>query len=234
MKANEHFSIYYSEAWRNAKRALARRESRAMPLWLQATLSAACAVVFQLASLDVYAQSRERSGKEVVDSVCGNCHASGANGAPRIGDKKAWSKLSSRGLTGLSKQALNGIRKMPPHGARMDLTDTEIERAVTYMVNESGGNWNAPVSRKEPQRTRSGEEIVNMQCSKCHQEGKGGAPKIGDRKDWIPRLTNGFDYLVRSAINGHGAMPARGGIASLTDHEIRGAIVYMYNPGTAR
>jgi hypothetical protein len=39
--------------------------------------------------------------------------------------------------------------------------------------------------------------------------------------------------LVRSAINGHGPMPPRGGMADLTDSEIRGAIVYMFNPGGA-
>ena len=87
------------------------------------------------------AQKVERSGKEVVDAVCIACHGTGANGAPRIGDKKAWSKLASRGLTGLSQSALKGIRNMPPHGGNPALTDTEIERAITYMVNQSGGHW---------------------------------------------------------------------------------------------
>jgi hypothetical protein len=64
----------------------------------------------------------------------------------------------------------------------------------------------------------------------CHQEGVGGAPRIGDRAAWIPRAKIGFDVLVRSAINGHGGMPARGGLANLTDGEIRAAIAYMLNP----
>ncbi|MDH3281580.1 MAG: hypothetical protein OEQ18_10680, partial [Gammaproteobacteria bacterium] len=33
-----------------------------------------------------------------------------------------------------------------------------------------------------------------------------------------------------SAIHGHGGMPPRGGQASLTDSEIRSAILYMFNP----
>jgi hypothetical protein len=69
-----------------------------------------------------------------------------------------------------------------------------------------------------------------MQCVKCHQTGVSGAPKIGDRDAWIPRLKQGLDLLVRSAINGHGPMPPRGGMNDLTDSEIRGAIVYMFNP----
>ena len=178
------------------------------------------------------AQNAERSGKEVVDSVCAACHRTGEHGAPKIGNRKAWSKLAARGLTGLSKNALNGIRQMPPHGGNPGLSDTEVERAITYMVNQSGGRWTEPVSRTSKAPERSGEQIVQMQCSKCHQEGVGGAPKIGDRSAWIPRLKPGLDVVVRSAINGHGGMPARGGMANLTDAELRSAIIYMFNKGT--
>jgi cytochrome c5 len=178
------------------------------------------------------AQNAERSGKEVVDAVCVTCHGTGANGAPKIGDKKAWSKLASRGLTGLSQSALKGIRKMPPHGGNLALTDTEVERAITYMVNQSGGHWTEPVGTSAPAE-RSGEQVVKAQCVKCHETGVGGAPKIGDRVAWIPRFKQGVDPLVRSAINGHGGMPARGGLANLTDQELRSAIVYMFSPVTA-
>jgi cytochrome c5 len=178
------------------------------------------------------AQNAERSGKEVVDAVCIACHGTGANGAPKIGDKKAWSKLASRGLGGLSQSALKGIRKMPPHGGNLALTDTEVQRAITHMVNQSGGHWTEPVSPTAAAAERSGEKVVKAQCVKCHEAGVGGAPKIGDRAAWIPRLKQGVDPLVRSAINGHGGMPPRGGLANLTDREIRNAIVYMFNPAT--
>lgn len=179
-----------------------------------------------------WAQKTERSGKEVVDAVCIACHGTGANGAPKIGDKKAWSKLASRGLSGLSESALKGIRNMPPHGGNMTLTDTEIERAITYMVNQSGGRWSEPVSRTTPVAERTGGQVVKAQCIKCHETGVGGAPKIGDRTAWLPRFKQGLEPLVASAINGHGGMPPRGGLASLTDREIRNAIVYMFNPAT--
>lgn len=177
-------------------------------------------------------QRGERSGKAVVDAVCSNCHATGVNGAPKIGDKDAWSKLSSHGLTGLTQVALKGIRQMPPHGGNMALTDTEIKRAVTYMVNQSGGHWTEPISKTTPPAARSGEQVVQARCVKCHQTGVGGAPKIGDRDAWIPRVKQGLDAVVRSAINGHGAMPPRGGMADLTDAEIRSAVIYMFNNGT--
>lgn len=198
----------------------------------QLTLLVVIAVGAGTAAPDAIAQNTERSGKEVVDGVCIACHGTGAHGAPKIGNKKAWSKLAARGLTGLSRSALNGVRQMPPHGGNPALTDTEIERAITYMVNQSGGHWNEPVSRTTKAPERSGEQIVRMQCVKCHRDGVGGAPRIGDRSAWIPRLKPGLDVVVRSAINGHGGMPARGGMANLTDAELRSAIIYMFNRDT--
>lgn len=184
------------------------------------------------ASSSAAAQSHDRTGKEIVDSLCISCHGTGAAGAPKIGDAKAWAERASRGLTSLSKNALTGIRQMPPHGGNPNLTDTDLERAITYMVNQSGGHWTEPVSRTAAAPARTGKEIVEAQCVKCHGTGVGGAPRIGDRAAWIPRLKPGLDVVVRSAIHGHGGMPPRGGMADLSDVEIRSAIVYMFNAGT--
>jgi cytochrome c5 len=192
-------------------------------------LSLAASITAQTAS----AQSGERSGKAVVEAVCSSCHRTGVNGAPKIGDKKAWAQLESRGLTGLTDIALKGIRKMPAHGGNQALSDSEIERAITYMVNQSGGHWTEPTSKRTPAAERSGKQIVQVQCTKCHQTGVDGAPKIGDRVAWIPRLKQGLEAAVLSAIKGHGPMPARGGMANLTDSEIRAAIVFMVNQGVA-
>lgn len=172
----------------------------------------------------------DRSGKEVVDTVCASCHATGKDRAPRIGDNKAWAARASQGLTALSAHALNGIRNMPAHGGSAAVTDTEIARAVTYMVNKSGGHWIEP---RDPSLAlgRNGEELVQQQCAKCHQDGLNGAPKIGDRAAWIPRMSKGLDLLVKSAVHGHGAMPARGGIADLSEREIESAVTYMFNYG---
>jgi cytochrome c5 len=202
-----------------------------IPKQLMAVLcfSLAASVTAQTAG----APSGERGGKEVVEAVCSACHRTGVNGAPKIGDKRAWAKLESQGLTGLTEIALKGIRKMPAHGGNQALSDTEIERAITYMVNQSGGRWTEPTSKRTPAVERSGKQIVHVQCAKCHQTGVDGAPKIGDRAAWIPRLKQGLEAAVLSAIKGHGPMPARGGMANLTDSEIRAAIVFMVNQGVA-
>ncbi len=196
-------------------------------------VAAVVGAILLIASQAASAQSADRSGKQVVDTVCAACHATGAKGAPKIGDRKAWSKRASQGLTSLTQNALNGIRQMPAHGGNPSLSDLEIGRAVAYMVNKSGGHWVEPVSAKDLATERSGEQVVKAQCVKCHQDGVGGAPKIGDRDAWIRRMNQGLDYLVRSAIRGHGGMPPRGGQANLTDPEIRSAILYMFNPAGA-
>lgn len=80
---------------------------------------------------------------------------------------------------------------------------------------------------------RSGKDVVGTVCSACHGPGVQGAPRIGAQKAWAPRVSKGIDNLVRSAIHGHGGMPARGGQANLTDGELRAAILYMFDPAGA-
>jgi len=177
------------------------------------------------------AQRKERQGKDVVDAVCSGCHLQGKDNAPRIGDVNAWSVRASQGLTALTNNAVKGIRNMPAHGGNAGVSDIEIERAITYMVNQSGGHWVEPVGGGTPAVVRTSESIVRAQCATCHESGRDGAPKIGDQAAWIPRLKRGLDPLVASAVHGHGPMPSRGGLPDLSDAEIRGAIVYMFSYG---
>ncbi|HEY8068590.1 MAG TPA: c-type cytochrome [Burkholderiales bacterium] len=80
-----------------------------------------------------------------------------------------------------------------------------------------------------PGAPRAGEEIVKAICGACHLTGAAGAPKIGDKAAWGPRIKEGFNHLLATAIKGEKAMPPRGGAADLTDFELSRAIVYMAN-----
>ena len=165
-------------------------------------------------------------------STASALHATGP--APRRAEDRRPKGLGEARVAGSDepprKRALEGIRQMPSHGGNQNLTDIEIERAITYMVNQSGGHWTEPTSRDEPTGRPQRRADRSERCATCHQTGEGGAPRIGDRSAWIPRIKQGLDSVVRSAINGHGGMPARGGQADLTDAELRSAIVYMMNP----
>lgn len=75
----------------------------------------------------------------------------------------------------------------------------------------------------------NGEKIYNTVCAACHSVGVAGAPKTGNADDWAPRIAQGLDAMVTNAINGKGAMPARGGNPSLSDDAVRHAVVYLAN-----
>jgi cytochrome c5 len=81
---------------------------------------------------------------------------------------------------------------------------------------------------------RRGEDIVKATCAACHQAGVANAPKLGDRASWAPFIKTGLNSMVATAIKGKGAMPPRGGDASLTDVEITRAVVFMANQAGAQ
>jgi cytochrome c5 len=79
------------------------------------------------------------SGEQVYQYVCAFCHRSGLNGAPKYGDEMAWAKRVSQGKKTVYDRALHGYRGMPPKGGHPELSDAEVDAAVDYMVNGSGG-----------------------------------------------------------------------------------------------
>jgi len=86
----------------------------------------------------------DKSGEDVVKSVCSACHAVGAMGSPKIGDKSAWGPRIAQGYPTLIKHASEGIKMMPARGGNPDLSDNEIAEAVAFMANQAGAHFTAP------------------------------------------------------------------------------------------
>ena len=84
----------------------------------------------------------------------------------------------------------------------------------------------APVVRSDG-KPRSGEAVYTAICQTCHAAGLAGAPKTGDKAAWAPRIASGSAALLKTALNGKGGMPARGGGADLTDAELKAAVEYI-------
>lgn len=80
---------------------------------------------------------------------------------------------------------------------------------------------------------KTGEQVFQAQCSACHATGAAGSPKFGDAAAWGPRVKNGFDALLNSALKGKGNMGPQGG-GDFSDFEIARAVVYMANNGGAK
>lgn len=83
-----------------------------------------------------------------------------------------------------------------------------------------------------PASWKTGEQVYAAQCGACHTGGLAGAPKLGDAAAWSPRITQGYDVLLTSALQGKNAMSAQGG-GDFSDMEIGRAVAYMANQGGA-
>ena len=85
-----------------------------------------------------------------------------------------------------------------------------------------------------PKVLQSAEAIYTAICAACHTSGAAGAPKLGDAGAWAPRIAQGYDTLLKHAIEGIRAMPAKGGNPDLDDVEVARAVVYMANKAGAK
>jgi len=86
------------------------------------------------------------------------------------------------------------------------------------------------VAASAPQTSMTGEKVYQDVCKVCHEAGLVGAPKLGDKAAWVPRIKRGIDALHTNAIKGTDkGMPPKGGNRDLADIEVQRAVVYMAN-----
>lgn len=84
-----------------------------------------------------------------------------------------------------------------------------------------------------PKVLLGGEAVYKAACAVCHDSGAAGAPKIGDAAAWSARIAAGYDTVLKHAIEGLRAMPAKGGNADLDNVEVARAMVFMANKSGA-
>ena len=197
-----------------------------------------------------------RSGESIVKATCATCHQAGVANAPKIGDAGSWAPRLKEGLKGMLANAIKGKGAMPPRGGDASLTDEELARAIVYMANQSGGKLKepaapkqaakpaapqqqaqapappreqakAPVAEAKPAAASDGKAVYDKICFACHAQGLAGAPKLGEKEAWAPRVKQGNAALVQSVIKGKGAMPPKAGSPALSDAEIRAAVDFM-------
>ncbi|MDX1253478.1 MAG: cytochrome c5 family protein [Gammaproteobacteria bacterium] len=94
-------------------------------------------VVVAALALSVAGHANAADGKAVYSSACAMCHATGAMGAPKTGDKARWAPLIKTGMDSLYNSTLKGKGTMPPKGGKADLSDADVKAAVDYMVTQS-------------------------------------------------------------------------------------------------
>jgi cytochrome c5 len=112
-------------------------------------------------------------------------------------------------------------------------TDSQNAEAVAARVRPVAEEGFTLVDANAPRVLQSGSAVYAAVCAACHDSGAAGAPKNGDNGAWGARLAQGYDTLVKHAIEGIRAMPAKGGNPDLDNVEVARAVVFMANKSGA-
>ncbi|MFV2029274.1 c-type cytochrome [Neisseria sp. S1] len=174
----------------------------------------------------------ERTGEQIFNKICIQCHAADSlvPNSPKITHNNEWAPRIAQGFDILFTHALNGFKAMPAKGGAADLTDDELKRAIVYMTNQSGGNFEAPaVGAASDAATADasgaaasdtaaapaaapvavaggadGKKVFEGLCMACHGADSAipFSPKITHNADWTERLKQGKATLVKHAIEG--------------------------------
>ena len=111
-----------------------------------------------------------------------------------------------------------GSRAMP---AASTAAVAEVVEDAAEMAAEVATAGAAAVSDFDPAG------VYQMNCFACHGTGAAGAPMLGDSEAWDARMEKGMQAVMANAINGVGAMPARGICMSCSDDELQQVVEYM-------
>ena len=74
------------------------------------------------------------AGEALYKQACQVCHAAGVAGAPKFGDKAAWSARLPAGIDALYNSVAKGKGAMPPRGGAAQASDADLRAAVEFMA----------------------------------------------------------------------------------------------------
>lgn len=196
------------------------------------------------------------TGEAVYTAQCAACHTPGLVGAPKFGDTVAWSPRLGQGYDALLSAVLKGKGAMGAQGggafsdlelgrAVVHLANASggqlVEPATPAAAGaapaapaETPATAAAPATAATPAAAAApaaasvnvGEALYNQACAVCHTAGVAGAPKLGDKAAWAPRLGAGVDGLTASTLKGKGVMPPKGG-STASEADIKASVQFM-------
>jgi len=113
-----------------------------------------------------------------------------------------------------------------------DTTSEAAQKAIAERIKPVAQL--AALDANAPKVEKSGQEVFGAVCTSCHTAGALGAPKFQNKGDWGPRISQGYETLIKHATEGIRMMPPRGGAADLSDVEVARAVAYMANAAGAK
>ena len=114
-----------------------------------------------------------------------------------------------------------------PAAAAPAAAEVQVEEAVVEVADQNEATIVEVAVEAPAFDLAAGEAKYKMVCFACHDSGVAGAPKLGDKTAWEPRIATGFDALLNSALHGKNAMPPKGGNPALSDDEVKNIVAFM-------
>jgi cytochrome c5 len=128
-------------------------------------------------------------------------------------------------LAGCQRESSSSTASSAP-GTPVASASASVSNGQPLAVGSSGTSASASASAG----SELGQAVYTQTCVACHGTGLAGAPKIGDKADWGPRIAKGKASLYEHAIKGFtgskGTMPPKGG-SPRPDSDIKAAVDYM-------
>lgn len=114
-------------------------------------------------------------------------------------------------------------------GKKEEQAATPAQPAAEVAKPAEAAKPEAPAAGDE--QAAKGEKVFKATCAMCHQTGAAGAPIVGNKDEWGPRIAQGMPMLYDHAIKGFtgtkGMMPAKGANPSLSDDDVKAGVDYM-------
>jgi Cytochrome c5 len=106
--------------------------------------------------------------------------------------------------------------------------DNDLIAATDYILNASlsRSQWHDLAAGREKKFPTSGKDVYLENCAVCHDQGVNGAPKIGDKKVWVPLIAQNMDVLIERTMHSD-AHPKQGACKLCSTGELIEAIKYM-------
>jgi len=119
-------------------------------------------------------------------------------------------------------------RRLAPIGQVVTDAPAEVAAAPAVEVAMAPAPAAKPAA---PAAKVDGAAIYAQACVACHGAGIAGAPKLGDKAAWAPRIAQGMPKVYEHALKGFmgkgGMMPAKGGRMDLSDDAVKAAVDHM-------
>ena len=174
-------------------------------------------------------EKKETTTKVEVTTTTSQEGMSGMSGMAAQERMSGMSGMAAQeGMSGMSGMAAQeGMSGMSGMAAQEGMSGMSGMAAQEGMSGMSGMTADAAPAGKV-----DGEKVYKALCFSCHDMGIAGAPKLGDKTEWDPRIAKGMDALYTSALKGKNdvpgkVMPAKGGNPALSDDEVKASVDFM-------